>query len=377
MGRAYETPAHSRGPRPASGIWQIEAYVGGASTLENVNRVFKLSSNETPLGPSPAAIEAFMEAGKELHFYPDGSAAELKEAIAKTYGVTSSHLLVGAGSDELLSLLAQAYLGPGDEALCTEHSFLVYRIAALANNAVPVYAPERDHRADVDSILERVGPRTRIVFLANPNNPTGTYLSASEVERLHAGLPEDVLLVLDGAYAEYVEADDYEAGAALVAKSANVVMTRTFSKIYGLAALRLGWALAPPGIVEAIERIRGPFNVSTPGQLAGIAALGDRAHVRRARAHNTAWLPRLSKEISDLGIGVVPSVGNFLMLDFAAFGPGAATAADAVLKQGGVIVRGLANYGFDNALRVSIGSEEANGVLMTRLQAFVEGQSTR
>ncbi len=233
------------GPRPRPGVLDIAPYVPGKSALEGARAVIKLSSNETPFGPSAKAVEAYLAAASSLSRYPDGSARGLRDAIAKTYGLDAKRIVCGAGSDELLNLLAAAYLGPGDEAIYSEHGFLVYRIAILARGATPVVAPETELTADVDAILARVTPATRMVFVANPNNPTGTYLSSDEVKRLRTRLPEHVLLVLDAAYAEYVRANDYEAGIELVATTSNTVMTRTFSKIYGLASLRIGWAYCP------------------------------------------------------------------------------------------------------------------------------------
>src|SRR5256885_11510210 len=228
-------------PQPRPGVLAIDAYVPGKSSAPGVAKVFKLSSNETPLGPSPKAIEAYNQVGKHLEDYPDGAATELREAIGRTYGLDPARIVCGAGSDDLLNLLARAYLQDGDEAIHTTHGFLVYPIATLGAGATPVVAPETEYTADVDAILAKVSPRTQIVFLANPNNPTGTYIPFDEVKRLHRGLPSHVLLVLDGAYAEYVRRNDYEAGIEFVATSQNVVMCRTFSKIYGLAALRLAW----------------------------------------------------------------------------------------------------------------------------------------
>src|SRR5690606_24331634 len=248
-----------------------------------------------PLGPSPRAVEAFRAAADTLALYPDGSATRLRTALARHYGLNADRIVCGAGSDELLSLLAYAYLGPGDEAIHTRHGFLVYEIAIRAAGATPVVAPEMDLKADVDAILDRVGERTRIVFLANPNNPTGTYLPIDEIRRLHAGLPPSVLLILDAAYAEYVRRNDYEAGIELVATSENVVMTRTFSKVYGLASLRLGWAYCPASVADVLNRIRGPFNVNGAALEAGIAALADTSHIERAVAHNAHWLDWLAR----------------------------------------------------------------------------------
>jgi histidinol-phosphate aminotransferase len=303
-------------PTPKPGILDIEAYVPGESKLPGGVVPIKLSSNETPLGASPAAVAAYREACGALERYPDGQATQLRQAIGRRYGLDPARIVCGAGSDELLALLAHAYLGPGDEAIYTEHGFLVYRIAILSNGATPVVAPERDLTTDVDAILARVTPRTKMVFLANPNNPTGTYVGIEAVRRLRASLPGHVVLVLDGAYAEYVRANDYEAGIELVATTGNTVMTRTFSKIYGLAALRLGWAYAPPAIADVLNRMRGPFNVSEPAIRAGIAAMDDIAHIDMAAAHNDRWLPWLTDEIGKLGIAVTPSVANFLLMHF-------------------------------------------------------------
>lgn len=269
-------------------------------------------------------------------------------------------------------MLTNAYIGPGDEGIYPEHGFLVYKLALLAAGGVPVAAPEKNLTADVDAILARVTPRTKIVFLANPNNPTGTYLSFSEVKRLHAGLPPHVLLVLDAAYAEYVRRNDYASGLELVATSENVVMTRTFSKIYGLALLRLGWCYAPAHVADALNRIRGPFNVNGPAIQAGIAALADDAHVADAVAHNERWLPWLTREIGALGLEVTPSVGNFLLVHFPAVKGLTAQEADAVLSAHGLVLRGVAGYGLPNALRLTIGSEEANRHVVATLAAFVK-----
>src|SRR5947199_9648479 len=291
-------------PQPRQGVLEIDAYVPGKSSAPGVAKIFKLSSNETPLGPSPKAIVAYKAVGKHLEDYPDGSASELRDAIGRVFGLDPARIVCGAGSDDLLNLLARAYLQDGDEAIHTTHGFLVYPIATLGAGATPVVAEEKDFHADVDAILAKVSPRTKIVFLANPNNPTGTYIPFDEVKRLHAGLPKHVLLVIDSAYAEYVRRNDYESGIELVATSENVVMTRTFSKIYGLAALRLGWLYGPAHVVDAVNRIRGPFNVNSAAMAAGVAAIADTAHVETARAHNDKWLAWLTQEISKLGLEV-------------------------------------------------------------------------
>jgi histidinol-phosphate aminotransferase len=352
---------------------QIEAYVPGKSAAAGVAKIHKLSSNETPLGPSPRAVEAVRSAD-HLELYPDGSATRLREAIGAKYGLDPKRIICGAGSDELLSLITHAYVGPGDEGIFSEHGFLVYRIAILAAGGVPVVAPEKDYRADVDAILAKVTDRTKIVYLANPNNPTGTYLPFDEVKRLHAGLPPHVVLVLDAAYAEYVRRNDYEAGLELVATAENVVMTRTFSKIYGLANLRLGWMVAPPHIVDAVNRIRGPFNLNGPAIVAGIAAIQDDAHVAKAVEHNEHWLAWLARELEGLGLKVTPSVGNFLLVHFPKEAGRTAKEADAFLSSRGLILRRIDAYGLPDALRLTIGGEEANRLVVETLREFLGGR---
>src|SRR5271163_738114 len=289
-------------PKPRPGVLDIEAYVPGESSAPGAAKVFKLSSNETPLGPSPRVVAVYQAAASHLQDYPDGSAIKLREAIGRAFGLDPDRIVCGAGSDDLLHLLANAYLVDGDEAIYTTHGFLIYPIVTLGTGAKPVVAPEKNYTADVDAILAAVTNKTKIVFLANPNNPTGTCLSFDEIKRLHRGLPGNVVLVLDAAYAEYVRRNDYEAGIELVATSENVVMTRTFSKIHGLASLRLGWMFGPADVVDAVNRIRGPFNVNAPAIAAGIAAIEDVGHQERSREHNTRWLDWLTREIGQLGL---------------------------------------------------------------------------
>ncbi len=359
-------------PEPRPGVMQIEAYVPGKSAAAGVAKIHKLSSNETPLGPSSKAIEA-VRSFDHLELYPDGSATKLREAIAAKYGLDPKRIVCGAGSDELLSLITNAYVGPGDEGIFTEHGFLVYRIALLAAGGVPVVAPEKDYRTDVDAILARVTEKTKIVFLANPNNPTGSYIPFDEVKRLHAGLPSHVVLVLDAAYAEYVRRNDYESGLELVATTENVVMTRTFSKIYGLANLRIGWMVGPAHIIDAVNRIRGPFNMNGPALAAGIAAIQDDAHVAKAVEHNEKWLAWLTKEIEALGLEVTPSVGNFLMIHFPKDAGRTSKDADAFLSSRGLILRRIDAYGLPQALRLTVGSEEANRLVVDALRDFLSG----
>ncbi|MBS0241141.1 MAG: histidinol-phosphate transaminase [Proteobacteria bacterium] len=358
-------------PTPKPGILDIAPYVPGESTVPGGLKPIKLSSNETPLGPSPKAIAAYNALSTELERYPDGAATALRKAIGKVYGLDPDRLVCGSGSDELLNLLAHAYLGHGDEAIFTEHGFLVYRIVTLGNGAKPVVVKTKSYTADVDAFLAAVTPKTRIVFLDNPNNPTGTYIPMSEVRRLHAALPANVLLVLDSAYAEYVRRNDYEAGIELVATSKNVVMTRTFSKIYGLAALRLGWAYCPPAIADVLNRIRGPFNVTAPSIAAGIAAMEDTSHVEASLKHNDKWLPWTTEQIRKLGLDVTPSVGNFILIHFPAAKGRDAIAADAYLKSKGIIMRRVAGYGLPNALRMTIGTESDNHAVVAALKEFM------
>jgi histidinol-phosphate aminotransferase len=335
--------------------------------------VTKLSSNETPLGASPEAIAAFREAAGRLDRYPDGAATALREALGAYYGLNPDHLICGAGSDELFHLIAQAYLGPGDEGIFTEHGFLVYKIVILAAGATPIVAPEIDFTANVDAILERVTPRTRAVFIANPNNPTGTYIPFDEVRRLRQALPEPAILVLDGAYAEYANRNDYEAGIELVATTPNTVMTRTFSKIYGLASARVGWAYCPAEIAAVLNRIRSPFNVAGPSMAAAIAGLQDRAHIERAQAHNREWLDWLAGEIRALGLPVTDSAANFLLVHFSDEPGRTAADADAFLKSRRLILRRLNSYGIPQGLRLTVGLEHENRAVVEALKDFLAG----
>ena len=358
-------------PQPRSGVLDIDPYVPGKSTAPGVAKVFKLSSNETPLGPSANAIAAYRAAGEHLEDYPDGSAAALRDAIGAAFGLDPDRIVCGAGSDDLLNLLARAYLTDGDEGIYTKHGFVVYPIATMGTGAKAVAVPEKDFTADVDAILKAVTPKTKIVFLANPNNPTGTYVPFDEVKRLQKSLPAHVLLVLDAAYAEYVQRNDYESGIELVATTDNVVMTRTFSKIYGLASLRLGWMYGPAHVVDAINRIRGPFNVNGPAIAAGIAAIRDTAHVEKSRAHNTRWLAWLTEEIGKLGLTVTPSAANFVLIHFTETKGRTAKEADAFLTKRGLILRQVGVYKLPNALRMSVGTEEANRLVVQALKEFL------
>ncbi|MEM9205439.1 MAG: histidinol-phosphate transaminase [Pseudomonadota bacterium] len=361
-------------PSARPGILDIATYVPGGHSLGEGVKVHRLASNETPLGTSPLAKEALLKSVEEPQYYPDGGATALRTAIAKRYGLDANRIVCGAGSDEVLSLIAQGFLNPGDEAIYTEHGFLVYRIAILAAGATPIVAPEVGLTANVDAIIDKVTEKTRLVFLANPNNPTGTYVPFDEVKRLHAALPSNVLLVLDAAYAEYVRRNDYESGVELVSSFDNVVMTRTFSKIHGLAGLRIGWAYAPEGISGILNRIRGPFNVNAPAIAAASAAVGDTSFVDAAIAHNDQWLPWMTEKLSAIGLKVTPSVANFVLVHFPDEDGKRAENADEALKAAGVLCRRVTGYGFPNALRITIGLEEANHVVVDTLSHFMGTQ---
>jgi histidinol-phosphate aminotransferase len=358
-------------PQPRPGVLDIAPYVPGKSKAPGVAKVFKLSSNETPLGPSPKAIAAYKAAAARLEDYPDGDATDLRAAIGRAFGLDPARIVCGAGSDELIGMLTTAYLTDGDEVIHTEHGFLMYPLYALSHGAKPIAVGEADHTADVDAILAAVTERTRIVFVANPNNPTGTYVPFDAIKRLHQKLPANVILALDAAYAEYVQRNDYEAGIELVATSENVVMLRTFSKIHGLAAVRLGWLYGPAHIVDVLNRVRSPFNINTPAMMAGIAAIEDTGHVERSIAHNTRWRDWLTDEIGKLGLKVTPSVANFVLIHFPETDGRTAKDADEFLMKRGLILRRVSGYGLPNALRMTVGTEEANRLVVQALKEFL------
>jgi histidinol-phosphate aminotransferase len=358
-------------PAPKPGILEISPYVGGKSRLPGVAEPIKLSSNENPLGASPAARAAYLEAADRLNLYPDGRATRLREAVASTFDLEPERLLFGNGSDEIFSLLNQTYLQPGDVMVCGQYGFLAYRISALANQAEVRLAPEPALKLEVDALLALVDERTRIVFVSNPANPTGSWNTGAEIRRLHAALPEQVLLVIDEAYAEYVVEPGWESALDLARGAENLVVTRTFSKIHGLAALRVGFAYAPPAVAEAVDRIRLPFNTSIPAQAAAIAALADREHQAASRVHVAQWLPRLTQAIRGAGFEVFPSAGNFVLVRFPDPARCAAK-ADAFLQSRGVIVRPVGGYGLPDCLRITVGTAPENGALIDALRAFAQ-----
>jgi histidinol-phosphate aminotransferase len=361
-------------PQPRAAILEIDPYVPGRSRVAGLDKVHKLSSNESPLGPSPRAVEAVKALAERLELYPDGASTALRAAIGRRFGLDASRIICGNGSDELLALLAHVFLHPGEEGLYSQYGFLTYPICIRAAGGIPVVAEETDRTVSVDAILEKVSARTKIVFLANPNNPTGTYVPFSEVMRLHEGLPPHTLLVIDAAYAEYVTRNDYAAGLELASVADNVVVTRTFSKIHGLAALRIGWGYGSAHIIDALNRVRGPFNLNGAAQAAGVASIEDAAHVDGAIAHNAVWLPWLAEAIGKLGIGVTPSVGNFLLLTFPNEPGRTAADADMFLSARGFILRAVAAYGLPDSLRMTVGGEEANRGVVAALREFMRGK---
>lgn len=345
----------------------IQPYVAGKSKIDGRQDVIKLSSNENALGASPLAIQAYSQVANQLFRYPDSGSVALREAIAEIYGLEADRIICGCGSDEILGMICRAYAGAGDEVLQTEHGFLMYAIYAKMVGATVVEAPETNYHTDTQALLDNVTDHTKIVFIANPNNPTGSYISIDALKAFREALPAHILLVLDGAYAEYVEEADYEAGISLVNAYDNVIMTRTFSKIYGLPSLRVGWCYASTEIIDVLNRVRGPFNVTGSAQAAAVAAVKDVDFVTKSRIHNTEQLAYLTREISACGYQVLPSVGNFILVKFHE-GEGQAHKIYEVLKEHGIIVRAVANYKLPDCLRITIGTEEENRKLVDILQ---------
>jgi len=356
------------GPRPKAGIEMIRAYDPG---VEEFGAAAKLCANENVLGCSPAAREAFARAADQLHLYPESKATALRMTIAERYGLEPERILFGCGTDEIFALLNHAFLEKGDNIVQGQYGFSSYAIGARACQGEALYAPEPERRIDVDAVLARVNDRTRIVFIANPSNPTGTWISAGEVRRLHAGLPSQVLLVLDGAYAEFCADPAYSDGLDLARAAPNVVVTHTFSKIHGLAALRIGWAYAPAPVADAVNRVRLPFNTSISAQMAAIAALGDADFQHRSLAHVERWRPWLTERLTALGLTVTPSGANFLLVDFPKELGRTAADAEAFLTGRGLILRAVGAYGLTDSLRVTVGLEAQNHALVGALADFM------
>ncbi|MBO9724473.1 MAG: histidinol-phosphate transaminase [Novosphingobium sp.] len=364
------TTASHGAPQPKPWIDAIHAYVPGKSKGKDGRPLTKLSANENPFGTGQAALDARAQVPS---LYPDPDSTALRAAIAAKHGLDAARVVMGTGSDELLNLAAQGFAGLGDEVIYVRYGFSVYDIAARRCGATPVVAPDADYGTDVDALLALVTERTRVVFVANPNNPTGSYLPGGEIARLHAGLPSDVLLVLDQAYGEYVAAEDDDGALALAAAQDNVLVTRTFSKIFGLAGERIGWATGAPGIVATLNRIRGPFNVSATGQAMALAALGDTAFVEASRIHNRDERARFVDKLEALGnhgLRALPSQANFVLVLF----EGALTAEVAFdgLAERGYIVRWLPGQGLPQALRITIGKSEDMDVIAVALREMAE-----
>ena len=358
-------------PPPRPEILTISPYVGGESELPGVNRTIKLSSNEGAFGVPPGAQAAIRRAAEDVFRYPDGGADRLRLAIGKRWGLDPDRIVCGAGSDDLIYLLASCYGGPGREIIMSAHGFAIFFIAGTASGSRVVKVAERNLTADLDAMLAAVSPATRAVFLANPNNPTGSMLPAADVARFRSALPPEVLLVLDSAYAEYVTRADYDAGVKLVDATDNTVMLRTFSKVFGLGGMRIGWCYGPPAVIDVINRVRCSFNASVLAQEAGIAALAEPGWLEKGRDHNALWRPRLAAGIEAAGIKVWPSEGNFVLADFETVER--ANAADTFLRGRGIIVRKVGGYGLPHCLRITVGSAEEVGLVIDALTGFARG----
>lgn len=356
-------------PAPKPGILDIAPYVGGKSSIAGVAEPMKLSSNENALGAGPMARAAFETAVKNIHIYPDGRAMKLRNAVAEHHGLETERLIFGNGSDEVFALLNQTYLTPGDNIVTGQYGFLAYRISALGCEAEVKLAPEPGYKAEVDALLAQVDDRTRLVYVSNPSNPTGSYNSAEEIRRLHESLPKNIILVVDEAYAEFVNEPDWETSFPLAREASNIVVTRTFSKIHGLGGLRIGFGYAPLEVAEAIDRIRLPFNVSVPGIEAATAALGDEAHQKASRDMIHTWRPRLTQALRGFGYEVLPSAGNFVLVLFKDPKRTAAAAND-YLNSKGIIVRPVGNYGIPDGLRITVGTEDQNRAVIDALSEF-------
>ena len=356
-------------PAPRPEILTIQPYVAGESELPGSNRTVKLSSNEGAFGVPPSAQAAIVAAASESYRYPDGGADRLRAALGKRWGLDPARIVCDAGSDDLLYQFCLSYGGPGRDIIMSEHGFSIYQIAGTYAGSRVIKVPERDLTADLDAMLAAVSPATRLIFLANPNNPTGSMLTAEEVARFRAALPPDVLLVLDSAYAEYVTHPAYDAGVKLVDATDNTVMTRTFSKIFGLGGMRIGWCYAPPAVVDVLNRVRGPFNVSVAAQTAAIAALAEPGWVEQGYAHNAEYRPKLAAGIEAAGLKVWPSEANFVLVDLAT--TETANAADAFLRTNGIIVRKVGGYGLPHCLRVTVGTAEEVGLVVDAFAEFM------
>ncbi|WP_170395368.1 histidinol-phosphate transaminase [Ruegeria arenilitoris] len=354
---------------PQPGIMDIALYQGGQSHVAGVEHVIKLSSNENPFGPSPKAIEAVRDSAVTLHRYPSTDHASLRAAIGERHALDPARIICGVGSDEVLQFVAQAYAGPGDEVIYTEHGFSMYPIIARMAGATPVMVPERDRHVDVENILAAVTEQTRIVFVTNPGNPTSTMIGEADLVRLAEALPQSCLMVIDGAYAEFV--DGFDGGASLVDRFENVIMTRTFSKIYGLGGMRVGWGFAAQSIIDVLNRVRQPFNLSMTALAAAEAAVKDDDYLTFCHGENARLRVWLSEELAKIGVPTDPSCTNFILARFT--DQAEAEACDDYLKTQGLIVRRVAGYNLPNALRITVGDEEACRRVVAAITAFKGG----
>lgn len=355
---------------PKPGVLRIAKYIGGASEVPGVEKTFKLSSNENPWGASPNAVAAYKRASDSIANYPDPDWKQLTSAIAEKHKLQGSRIVCGAGSDELIALLCLCYAGEGDEVLYSEYGFLMYAIYANANGAIPVKAPEDNLTTSVGNLLAACTDRTKLVFVANPNNPTGTMISSQEIERLAKGLPEQAILVVDEAYGECIDGLGHESGLNLVDRRDNVVVTRTFSKIYGLAGMRVGWMYGPQHIVSNINRIRSPFNVNSSAQATALAAVQDHEFMTDSASKTAAAVSRIANSLAELGVPCIPSFANFVLSEFGTDEKSGAAAADAFLKSKGIIVRRMEGYNLPGYLRISVGDDEAVDVLLNAVSEF-------
>ena len=360
-------------PQPRPCVLELPEYVPGDRELKGIAEPIKLSSNESTLGPSPQALKAYADAATQLHRYPDPDQNELRDALAEHFGLAVNQLICGNGSAELIQILIHAYVGEGDEVLLSEYGFPLYRIFAISQGASVALSSEVDCVTSVDSLLECVTPKTKLVAIANPNNPTGTYLSGSEVRRLHANLPEHVLLLLDEAYAEYVTAEDFESGLKWADETENVVVARTFSKLYGLAALRIGWMLAPQRVFQTMQRFRITFNTNGPALATAVAALHDVEYTKQVQHHNHLWRKRMTEELEAQGLNVIPSMANFLLIQFLDEPKSNSEAAANALKCNGIIPRPVSAGSPPNCIRITIGKYEENQAVLHTLKQFLKG----
>jgi len=358
------------GPTPRPEILTISPYVGGESSIPGVNRSYKLSSNEGAFGVPPLAQKALRDVAAETYRYPDGGAETLRQAIGKRWDLDPERIVCGAGSDDLLYQLSLAYGGPGRDIIMSEHGFTIYYIAGVYAGSRVIKVPERNLQPDLDAMLAAVSPSTKAVFLANPNNPTGAMITEAEMTRFRAALPPEILLVIDSAYAEYVTRDDYNPGERLVDATNNTIMTRTFSKMFGLGGIRIGWCYGPPAVIDVLNRIRGTFNVSVAAQAAGVAALQEKGWVEKGREHNAIWRPKLAAGIEAAGIKVWPGEGNFVLADFGTVDH--ADAADMFMRRRGLITRRVGAYGLPHCLRITVGTAEECGMVIDAVSDFMK-----